>query len=194
LLAAGASARLGAPKQLIRIEGQSLLRRAAESALASGALPVLVVLGCEAELLAAELDGLAVSIVVNEDWREGMGRSLRCGVEALQSMAPQVSALLCMVCDQPRLTVTHLQVLWARQECIRKVIAARHGDRPGVPAIFPAKYLPALAKSAGDKGARSLLGALPETEIELLDLPEALLDLDTPEDLLSLGGNGKDDL
>lgn len=191
LLAAGASTRLGRPKQLVRVEGQSLLCRAAMAAIAAGAMPVIVVLGCEAQLLAAELAGLAVSIVVNHSWQEGMGSSLRCGAEVMQRLAPRGSAVLCMVCDQPHLAAEHLQALWARHEATGKVIAVRHGERPGVPAIFPPGYLPALAGSAGEKGARSLLRALPEAEIELFDLPEAGFDLDTPEDLLQLAVDSK---
>lgn len=186
LLAAGASTRLGRPKQLVALEGKSLLRRAAEAALASGASPVIVVLGSHEELLRPQLSGLAVFIAVNSTWQQGMGSSLRRGVEALQQEAPTAIAVLCMVCDQPHLTAAHLKVMWDRFAATGKVIAARHGERPGVPAIFPAKYLPDLTQSNGDQGARNLLNALTGGQIELVEIPEAGFDLDTPKDLLRL--------
>lgn len=190
LLAAGASTRLGRPKQLIQWGGKSLLRQAAEAAVSSGAAPVMVVLGKDSDRLAPELAGLAVTPVVNPDWQQGMGSSLRCGVEALQRETPQAAAVLLMVCDQARITAAHLKHLWDRHFATGKVVAVRHGDRPGVPAIFPAQYMPELARITGDQGARSLLGKLSEGEIDLFDLPEAGFDLDTPEDLLRLAEGG----
>jgi molybdenum cofactor cytidylyltransferase len=186
VLAAGASTRLGQPKQLVLFKGKSLLRRTAEAAIASGAWPVVVVLGRDAEALSPELAGLAVAAVANSQWQEGMGSSLRCGVEALQRRSRATTAVLLMVCDQPRISAAHLEGMWTRYAATGKVVAARHGDRPGVPAIFPAKYLPDLAQSAGDEGARNLLGGLVTEEIELVALPEAGFDLDTPDDLARL--------
>ncbi len=188
VLAAGASTRLGHPKQLVAFRGKSLLRLAAEAALASGASPVVMVLGDKADQLRLELAGLPVLSVINPDWRQGMGSSMRCGVDALRVAAPSLNALLCMVCDQPRITEVHLRKLWDRYVASGKVVAVRHGTGPGVPAIFPSKYLPDLARITGDKGARSLLGSLSDEEIELFDFPEAAFDLDTPEDLHRLGG------
>ncbi len=193
LLAAGASTRLGQPKQLVQLEGKSLLRRAAEAAIHSGASPVIVVLGEPAEILVQELKGLAVSGIVNEAWQEGMGSSLRCGVEALQRQAPETAAVLLMVCDQPLITALHLKSLWDLYAATGKVVSVRHGDRPGVPAIFPARYIPELARISGDQGARSLLRSLGDAEIELVSLPEAEFDLDAPEDLFRFleGGKGR---
>ena len=105
LLAAGASTRLGHPKQLVRFQNQSLLRRSAALALESGAEPVYVVLGSYAANLQPELEGLAVKVVVNPDWEEGMGSSLRCGIAEMQRETPGASSVLVLVCDQPLLTI-----------------------------------------------------------------------------------------
>src|SRR3954451_302285 len=78
LLAAGASSRMGTPKQLLKIGGVSLIRRAAEQALDSGCQPVVVVLGAKAELIAPELNGLAITIAVNGEWKVGMSSSIHC--------------------------------------------------------------------------------------------------------------------
>lgn len=192
MLAAGASTRLGQPKQLVRWDGKSLLRRAAEAAVGSGASPVVVVLGRDAASFLPELADLAVMPVTNPDWRKGMGSSLCCGVAALQKTeAPQAVAVLLMVCDQPRIGAAHLKKLWDRHAATGKVIAVRYGDHSGVPAIFPAKYMPDLARITGDQGARSLLKTLKQPEIDLVDLPEAAFDLDLPEDLLGLSADSQ---
>ncbi len=186
VLAAGASTRLGRPKQLVQFQGKSLLRRAAEAAIASGAAPVLVVLGASADPLSAELAGLPVSVVANPLWQQGMGSSLGLGMQELRRQAPATSAVLLMVCDQPLLTAAHLKHLWEGDAATGKVVACRYGDHPGVPAIFPAAYFAALAEIAGDRGARSLLRGLPASELELVTLPEAEFDLDRPADLARL--------
>ncbi len=191
VLAAGASTRLGRPKQLISLAGKSLLRRAAEAAVGSGASPVIIVLGGNAAQCITELAGLPVLPVINTNWQQGMGSSLRCAVEALRADAPSANAVLCMVCDQPQIHSAHLQALWDRYAASGRVVAVRYGIRFGVPAIFPAQYLPDLAAITGDRGARSLLAGLPADEIELVDLPEAAFDLDTAEDLDKLVENSE---
>jgi molybdenum cofactor cytidylyltransferase len=187
VLAAGSSSRLGQPKQLVRHQGQSLLCRTASLALASGASPVIVVLGNSAAQLRPELAGLPVSIVENSDWPTGMAGSLRCGLAQLLRQAPEIPAALLMVCDQPHLQATHLCRLWQQYQASNQVVAARQADgQPGVPAIFPARCFPRLAALQGDQGARALLRQLPPSELHTLSMPEAVADLDTPADLARL--------
>jgi len=96
ILAAGASRRLGRPKQLVALEGETLLRRAARAALA-GCAPVLVVLGSGADAMAANLAGLPVMLVGNAAWETGMASSIRAGIRALPAGA---AGVLFLVCDQ----------------------------------------------------------------------------------------------
>ena len=77
VLAAGGSSRCGKPKQLVRLEGQALVRRIATTALQAGCSPVVVVVGAAEEAIRAELDGLALEITRNGDWREGIASSIR---------------------------------------------------------------------------------------------------------------------
>lgn len=188
ILAAGASTRLGQPKQLIRLEGESLLRRTARLAIEAGCTPVLVVLGFEAKNMRPELKGLAVSIVVNRKWREGMGASLRSGMTALRKVNPQPDAVLVLVCDQPRLTVDHLRELLARHRAAAhpggnvSVTASVYARRAGVPAVFSSTLFSQLAASNGDRGARDLIRAH-TAQVQGIPWPEGELDLDRPEHL-----------
>ncbi len=91
LLAAGGSTRMGRPKQLLPIAGQSMLRHAAGAAVGSGCMPVVVVLGAGAESLQNELSGLPVTIAVNDIWQRGLGGSIRCGMRALLGSGTRVA-------------------------------------------------------------------------------------------------------
>ena len=101
ILAAGASVRLGRPKQLLEIDGQPLVVRAAEAALGAGAAPVVVVLGANAEQIRPVLRGVDVGLVLNQDWNDGMASSVRAGLHALGQITLRLDAVLLAVCDQP---------------------------------------------------------------------------------------------
>lgn len=177
LLAAGASRRLGTPKQALRWKGEALLHHAARVALEAGCAPVIVVLGAEAELAREVVADLPVSTVHNPGWEEGMGASLRTGMTALP---PEAEAVLLLVCDQPALEANLLAAfLAAHREAPGRVIAAAYAGIRGVPALFPRAFFPALRALAGDRGARGLLGG--EAVVEL-DFPGGELDVDRPED------------
>lgn len=183
LLAAGASTRLGQPKQLISIDGETLLRRTARFAAEAGCSPIFVVLGHQADRMREELDGLDAIPLLNRDWPEGMGSSLRCGVRAVLGLSPQPSAVLLLVCDQPRLSAHHLRALLARHASAgASVTASAYARRAGVPAVFAPPLFPDLLHSHGDRGARDLIRSHAH-HLQALPWPEGEFDLDLPEDL-----------
>jgi molybdenum cofactor cytidylyltransferase len=185
VLAAGASVRLGRPKQLLRHGGRSLLRAAAEEAVRSGCKPVVVVLGAEAERLEPELHGLDVSVVVNTRWREGMSTSVQAGIEALGA----VDAAVMMLCDQPFVTAPLLRRLVEAHEQGRRLAACEYGGGLGVPALFDRALFPELQALEGDKGARKVLAAH-AAEAARIPFPEGAVDVDTLEDYARLGNAG----
>ena len=173
VLAAGASSRLGSPKQLALLGGETLLARAIRAAVEAGCEPVVAVLGAEAELVREQCRLRSVRIVVNDGWAEGMASSIRLGVEAV---CGQVDAAIVMTCDQPAVSSEHLRRLAARDG--GQITASAYGGRRGVPAYFPAEYFPELMRLRGDQGARELVAAA-----EAIELPLGELDVDTPERL-----------
>jgi len=182
LLAAGGSSRLGQPKQLLPYEGRPLLRRAAETALASQCRPVIVVLGAEIPACSAALQGLPVEIVINEAWREGLASSIRAGLNYLELKNIRVAAAILSVADQPHLTATMLDLLVEQRRFTgKKIVAAQYAGVPGPPALFAGSLFPELLKLAGDEGARRVLQAHP-AEVALVPFPEGSLDVDTPAD------------
>jgi molybdenum cofactor cytidylyltransferase len=178
ILAAGASRRLGTPKQLVAWGGDSLLRRIVRTALA-GDGPVTVVTGFRAPDMAAHLAGLPVKVVVNPQWEEGMASSVRAGVASLE---PGVSGVLLLLCDQPGVDPALLARLQdAHRADPQAVAACGYGGTRGTPALFPARAFPALLALRGDRGARSLLTG---PEVVVVPFPEGGLDVDRPEDLM----------
>lgn len=190
ILAAGASTRLGQPKQLIRIGAETLLHRTARLALEAGCTPVFVVLGFEAAKMRLELSGLPVEVVVNAAWQEGMGSSLCHGVEAVRKLTPLPNAALVLVCDQPRLTAEHLRELLAFHKVSPTgretgITASVYAHTAGVPAIFPARFFSTLAAIQGDRGARDVLRAH-TSEVQGIPWPGGQFDLDRPKDLITI--------
>lgn len=180
VLAAGASRRLGRAKQLLRWQGESLVRRSARMALAAGYSPVRVVQGAVA--LGAELEGLDLELLENPAWEEGLGSSLRRGAEA---WSPDETGLLVLACDQPALCLELLQRLRESFEpAPTQPCCSTYGETRGLPAILPLRLREALLALKGDRGAKALLMG-PETRF--VAFPDGEADLDTPEDLQRWG-------
>jgi molybdenum cofactor cytidylyltransferase len=180
LLAAGASTRLGTPKQLVEIEGEPLVVRQARLLLGIGSASVVVVSGANSEAVEAALAKLPVKLVHNPDWRLGMGRSLACGIGAMPERA---RAALVILCDQWRLDTVDLNRLvkaWAPNPLA--AVSASYEGIQGVPAILPRAMFERLARLEGDSGARRILRRWKGQVVEI-PLENASPDLDRPEDL-----------
>ncbi|MDB5321766.1 MAG: hypothetical protein JWN40_3397 [Phycisphaerales bacterium] len=191
ILAAGGSARMGRPKQLLSFEGRSLLRRAAEAAIESGCGPVVVVLGARAEEMRAELSGLGVDVVRNEGWERGIGTSIRAGVGHLSSLPHAPSAVMIMLCDQPLVTAGVLRRLVnAHAHSERLVTVAAFEETLGPPVIVGSELFQALLALRDDRGAKELWLERPEI-VHRVACPEAGWDVDTPADFERLSrGHG----
>jgi molybdenum cofactor cytidylyltransferase len=159
VLAAGGSRRLGTPKQLVRWRGRTLLRRAAEAALACGCGPVTVVLGADAPTMRAELEDLPVHVAVHRRWRAGLSSTLRAGVRAARaaSAGGGPDAILFLTCDQPYVTAPLLRRLVRRFRRGASITASAYDRTLGVPAVFAREFFGDLRTLSGDQGAKRLL-------------------------------------
>jgi len=185
ILAAGASRRLGKPKQLIQYEGETLLGRAMRLAQEAGFHPVVVVLGAEREAIRASVATGDAIFVDNDAWQEGIASSMRAGLRAIQEHQP--AGVLMMPCDQPRLSEDHLRMLLSafRAEGDACIIASFYAGTRGVPALFPSAMLPQLNLLSGDMGARKLL-LDPPVPLREVAFPGGEVDIDSPGDLARL--------
>jgi molybdenum cofactor cytidylyltransferase len=189
VLAAGASTRFGSAKQLVRIAGRPMLHATVTRAVEVAGNAVIVVLGARADELAPLLSHSPASIVINRDWREGIGSSIRAGVARLPAAC---SGVMLLLADQAAVTAEDLRRLagaWRRQTDY--VASAVYGSTVGVPAIFPRSAFGDLSKLRGDQGARSLIQRNPDRVVRV-PMESAGIDIDTPEDLLAIesGGTG----
>lgn len=182
LLAAGESKRMGSPKQLLDIDGKSLLRRTAEVALATDCYPVVMVIGANKTQIAPEIIDLPLTVIDNPMWHEGMSSSVKMGMAGLYMTYKDVEAVIMLVCDQPYLSVALLERMIEVYRAKKPpIVACKYGEEVGVPALFDRKLFDELLTLTGDKGAKPILmnhldEAYPVT------FEAGSVDLDTPED------------
>lgn len=195
LLAAGASRRYGAPKQLALVRGEPMVRRVTRIALGAG-VPVVVVVGSQADLVVGSLKELPVQIVRCEDWSDGMGNSLAAGARAVQECFPETSGLLLCLADQPLVDTAMLTLLLQRhQQVPQKILASAHQEALVPPIVFPRDCIAELTQWSGETGARALL----QRESHRVERcpTDTGIDVDTPEALdhinVLLAGDGPSD-
>jgi molybdenum cofactor cytidylyltransferase len=180
VLAAGGSVRLGAPKQLLKRDGETLVHRAVRLASATRPQRLLLVIGAYAEEMRAAVADLQLEILVNHDWPDGLASSLRVAVGALDETA---SGLI-LGCDQPALELAHLQtLLTGAVESVSGCAATRHPGSPGVPVVVSAALMREAHGLQGDSGLRRALQTLPARSLFLLQADELQFDLDTAADV-----------
>ena len=186
VLAAGASQRMGQPKQLLRWQGEPLVTRAARIALQSGASEVIVITGAVSEQVEAALEPLRrdtggrLRIVFNPAWQSGQAGSVRAAVEALPAAC---EAALFLPVDQPRLPAALLRRLWQTWRGGSDLAAVAVGGAiRGAPALFDRRYFDLLKRVEGDRGGGALLQRH-AADISAIETPgHWLADVDTPED------------
>jgi molybdenum cofactor cytidylyltransferase len=181
ILAAGASTRLGRPKQLLVINGETLVERAIRIAAEAGLTPIIAVVVAYPELVSRlQTDQKCTTIFCLRQPTEGISRSIKLGIA--EARRCHASGAILMTCDQVDVTPEHLQALCAEPDA---PCGSAYAGRIGVPAYFPAASFDALLALDGDTGARDLLRAAKSIPDETLSL-----DIDTEEDFrLALTGN-----
>jgi molybdenum cofactor cytidylyltransferase len=180
ILAAGASTRMGTPKQLLPFQGRSLLRYIAEEAISSCCDPVVVVLGSQPDQMKPEIDRLAVHMIENQQWATGMSTSIAAGVTALTTIDPDLDAVVIVLCDQPFVSTELLNRLVESYRATQSlIVASAYADTLGVPALFDRSLFPELMTMSTNAGAKSLIEKYAGTVCEL-PFPDGAIDLDTP--------------
>ena len=185
ILAAGASSRMGRPKQLLEYNGLTLVRRAALAARDAGCDPVVVVTGADAEELEKELRELNLQEANNPAWESGMGSSIRAGIQAVKAN-DKITAVVLMLCDQPFVTSNVLSALIAaHRKTGREIVASSYGGTIGVPALFGKAFFTELLRLEGEAGAKQVIQR-DLTQVHLLPFPQGEIDIDTPADFARL--------
>lgn len=187
VLAAGASERFGATKQLLPWDGGTLLSHGVDVALASQAGPVVVVLGHQADACQAAVGDRPVQVVINPDWSQGQSSSVKAGLAALPS---NLNAVLFLLADQPGITPAVINNLIARHRTtLAPVVWPEYEGRRGNPVLFDRATFPELMRLFGDTGGRPVLRTHAEqAERVPVSDPGILFDIDTPGDYVKSMG------
>ena len=181
--AAGASQRLGRPKQLVMYQGKSLIQRAIENAESLTPREIIVVTGAGADEVKKAVQKTSAHCVHNPAWAGGMGGSIAAGASTIDKDA---NGLMILLCDQWSIRAQDLQLLaqvWLADT--GRIVCAEAEGRFGPPVIFPASCFAALCGLQGDQGARSILDAHPGL-LNSVPMKNAASDLDTPAQLAAL--------
>tara|TARA_R110002049_G_C9178388_1_gene563394 strand:+ start:25649 stop:26266 length:618 start_codon:yes stop_codon:yes gene_type:complete len=159
ILAAGASKRMGTPKQLLKWGENTLLEHAILVALQLNSQEIIVVLGANYELIKKTIKQYPITILNNKDWEKGLGTSIAFATQYLMKSKHKIDGVLIALADQPLMDVHFLENLIDKFELNKnKIIATFYEDKTyGVPVIFGASYFDELSKLSNDKGAKQLL-------------------------------------
>lgn len=186
VLAAGGSARMGQPKQLLDWFGKPFVRVAAETALKARLWPVLVVAGAEFEQVRGVVSDLPVKVVQNEDWAAGQSTSVRAAMSDLTGTEGPPLAAMFLLADQPQVPVELVSALLETYATtLSPVVAPLVNDRRGNPVLFDWGTFEALAGTVGDAGGRQVFSRFRVLYIPWLD-DGVGLDVDTREDYAAL--------
>lgn len=171
ILGAGASQRLGLPKQLLPLRGGTMLGWVVDQAgRANGLDEIVVVLGRAANEIRERVNFGAARVVENPVFSEGCASSYRAGIAALD---PQSSAMMIILGDQPGITpeiIDRAAEEWRRHE--PPIALCSYQGRRGHPMIFALSMFDQLANLHGDKAAWKLVDASPESVREIhFDFP-----------------------
>lgn len=189
ILAAGASSRLGQPKQNLLFQHTTLLNRAIETGLASTCRPVIVVLGANAGVIEA-MDQDEVKVIYNNDWNEGMASSIRLAIKEIEA-DNKINQAVIMLCDQPFVTAALIDTMLQQQiETGKPIIACTYNNTIGVPVLFNKLLFAQLLLLQGHEGAKKILKTN-EPDIATIPFELGSIDIDTMADYEQLIKSGR---
>jgi molybdenum cofactor cytidylyltransferase len=181
LLAAGASSRMGKPKQLLPWGKQTLIGHQIQTLLKTDH-PVNVIIGSNSDIIFPVIEKFPINIFINTDWESGMGSSISFGIGQMVQKFPEAEGVLITLLDQPLLTTSYFQkILGACQPCSQQILVSHSSSGwTGVPVLFDRCYFAELAELQNEEGAKKIVKRHEENVIQL-DAGELPEDIDTPE-------------
>lgn len=182
LIAAGESKRMGSPKQLLPWKNKTLIEHQIDN-LSKLGFEINVVLGANAELIKNKIRNKNVHIVINEDWKNGMGSSISCATNKIENRIESYDGILITLVDQPLITPEYFyDMLKMFQSGKRNIVVSQSEiGVKGAPVLFDAFYADELRNLSGEKGAKPILEKNKEN---IVVMPPNLLlsDMDTLEE------------
>jgi molybdenum cofactor cytidylyltransferase len=194
VLAAGASSRMGQPKQLLRLGRHTLLEHTLEAVTRmKSSAPIFLVLGALADVIRQIPLPHNTEVVLNSHWSQGLSTSLQAGLQAARQHHPGLSGVLFVLADQPHLSAAALDAILDYRSTSPpplRLITAHYDGHPGAPGWADASLFATIEKLSGDAGLRPLFHSLPPEQMAHVPRPELATDLDTPADYQRFIGDG----
>ncbi len=181
ILAAGASSRLGRPKQLVKHQGKCLLQHVVDCCTAFDFGSKSMVLGAESETILQKTNTRDFKMVINNRWTEGISSSIHMGIKDVIAN-DQIGHVLFLLSDQPFVSSQLIEQLIQTHQ---KLTACRYSGNMGVPAAFSRHYFQDLLALTGDKGAKAVLNKH-QSIVRLINFQKGDIDIDTEADLANL--------
>ncbi len=182
VLSAGESSRMGRPKALLPIDGQTFIEKIVGALKKSSVAKVMVVLGHNADEMIQRIEHLRVEILVNPDYKLGQLSSLQVAVRRLER-EPDCDGMLVHLVDHPYVNTELVQTMIKRYEDTGKLIVVpRYNGKRGHPVIFSRKLFSELLAAPVDQGAKAVVNAHRDDTLEIDTEAEGVtVDIDTPE-------------
>lgn len=182
VLSAGESSRMGRPKALLPIDGQTFIEKIAAALKQAGLEKIIVVLGYNAEAMRQKIAHLPVTILVNSDYQKGQLASLQVALRHLLADESCRGVLVHLV-DHPYINADLVKLLMERFENSGKsIVVPRFNGKRGHPVFFARSLFDELLNAPMDQGAKAVVNAHREETLEVDTAHEGItVDIDTPE-------------
>ena len=189
ILAAGASTRMGMPKQLLMIEGKTLIKRVSEMAMDTTCYPIVIVLGANRGLVRKELDKMPITVIDNTQWENGMSSSIKIGLAGAYMTQKAIDAVIFLTVDMPFVSAKLINdmVAKATENPDSQIVACSYDKQIGIPVLFKRSIFNDLLELKGDEGAKKIV-LKNKDKTSLIDFPIGKFDLDTIDEYWNFVG------
>ena len=180
ILAAGSSSRMGEPKQLMMYKNKTFLQHIISEAKNANLEPVICITGYQSDLITKNILHLEVTVVYNENWREGMGSGISAGIK--QILLSDVDSVILAVSDQPHISADLFRTMEELKDLSGKgIVAASYAGTLGTPVLFAKNYFEQLKSLNGNQGAKNIV-ELNMPDVRSVEFEKGKIDIDTKED------------
>lgn len=195
ILAAGTSSRMGVPKQLLLIDGKTLIKRVVEVAIDTPCYPIVTVLGANKELIKKDLSKVPITIIDNPQWEKGMSSSIKMGLAGTYMTLKEIDAIIFLTVDMPFVSANLINemIKKATENEEISIVACQYENQKrastiGIPALFKRNLFNDLLELTGDEGAKKII-LKNKDKTTLIDFPEGKIDLDTIDEYRNFVAN-----
>lgn len=190
ILAAGASSRMGAPKQLLLVDGKTLIKRICDTAIDTPCHPIVAVLGANRNLIRKETERMPITVIDNPQWENGMSSSIKMGLAGAYMTEKAIDAAIFLTVDMPYVSAELINKMIEKAESDEKIeiVACKYDNQMGIPVLFKRTLFTDLLELKGDEGAKKVV-IKNKDKTAFIDFPEGKLDLDTIDEYRNFVSN-----